>query len=448
MVAAVPVIDAVAAHAQDAWIVDHGARRNCPRVDRAGQRYHLHHRSRFVDVAHDVVLEQRRVGVVEIVCVVARVIGPRDDAAGRRVHDQHAAAFSVVPLHAVSERLLSGVLDVGVECRHEVQPVGGILVSVCTEHDLPVREVAVARDVSRCAGKRLLVFALEAVVSVSVPVDETKQVGGERGSPRNPGQIRALRLLLETDTRKLERPQLVRLGLRHAARDVGELRARSQRLHHLRPVDAERRGQCGRDAVAVIGLDLVRRDEGRIDGRVDDELGQVAVEDRAAHRRQLDDLVVLGLGLGGELDMAKHLPVSKPRPHSAAEQSRDQEQGQDAQPRAHDVLNSRGPFGESPCHLVAGRHYVAGAADLVEDRAQVALPQGRAVAARCAGRRLEVDRDRLRGNVRGRRSALHPTLRGLLLDLGRRVERHLLVTQLVLLGDELALLVLQAGDVI
>src|SRR6266849_8886664 len=97
---------------------------------------------------------------------------------------------------------------------------------------------------------------------------------------------------------------------------------------------------------------------------------------------------------------------------------------------------------------VAGRHYVAGAADLVEDRAEVALPQWRDVVARRARRRLQVDGDRLTRDVCGWRRALPAARSRLLLDLGGSVECHLLIAQLVLLGHELALLVLQPGDVI
>src|SRR5436309_1174943 len=62
--------------------------------------------------------------------------------------------------------------------------------------------------------------------------------------------------------------------------------------------------------------------------------------------------------------------------------------------------------------------------------------------------RREVDRDLRALDVARRHDALHSALLRLLLDLRGRVQGHLLVAQLVLLGDELALLVLEAGDVI
>ena len=58
--------------------------------------------------------------MVEVVRVVARVVGPGDDAAGGGIHDQHASAFRVVLLHAVGEQLFSRVLNVRVQRQHEV----------------------------------------------------------------------------------------------------------------------------------------------------------------------------------------------------------------------------------------------------------------------------------------------------------------------------------------
>ena len=115
VVATIPVVDAVAADVHEARVVDDHVGRYRAGIDSARKRHDLHHRSRLVDGARDVVEEVRRVGVDEVVRVVARVVGPRDDAAGRGVHDQNASALGVRLPHAGGEGLLGRVLDVGVE---------------------------------------------------------------------------------------------------------------------------------------------------------------------------------------------------------------------------------------------------------------------------------------------------------------------------------------------
>jgi hypothetical protein len=60
------------------------------------------------------------VGVVEVVGVVARVVGPGNDPAGGRIHDQDAAALGVVRLDAGGQSLFRRELDARVERQHEV----------------------------------------------------------------------------------------------------------------------------------------------------------------------------------------------------------------------------------------------------------------------------------------------------------------------------------------
>ena len=199
--------------------------------------------------------------MVEVVRVVARIVGPGDDAAGVRVHDQHASALGVVSLDAVGERLLCRVLDVRVERKHKVLAVDRVLVGVRPEDDLSVGEVAVARDKAGRASESLLVVLLHAVFAVAVPVDETEHVRRERGAGGDAREIGALRLLLQADAGQLQGPQLIGLRFGEAPLDVGELGVRRQCRHHLGLVDAQHRRQPRRDSVAVAGGDLVRRDE-------------------------------------------------------------------------------------------------------------------------------------------------------------------------------------------
>src|SRR5207237_9319823 len=98
--------------------------------------------------------------------------------------------------------------------------------------------------------------------------------------------------------------------------------------------------------------------------------------------------------------------------------------------------------------LVGGRHGVARDAEPVHERGQGALPQRCGVGGRSTDRCLQVDRDRLTGHISHRHRALHSALHRLLLDLGRGMQRGLLIAQLVLLRDELALLILETRDVI
>ncbi len=120
VVAVVPVGDPVTADVQITRVVDDGAGGDRTLVDRARERDDLHHRAGLVEVARDVVLEERRVGVCEVVGVVARVVGPGDDSARGGIHDQHAAALGVCFVDAVRKCLLGCVLHVGVQRQNQV----------------------------------------------------------------------------------------------------------------------------------------------------------------------------------------------------------------------------------------------------------------------------------------------------------------------------------------
>jgi len=92
------------------------------------------------------------------------------------------------------------------------------------EHDLAIREVAVAGDVARLTRELLLVVALDAVLSLAVVVDKAEQVRGEARA-LDPGKVRALLLLLKADAWEQHRLELVGLVFGEAARDVGEFGA-------------------------------------------------------------------------------------------------------------------------------------------------------------------------------------------------------------------------------
>ena len=117
-------------------------------------------------------------------------------------------------------------------------------------------------------------------------------------------------------------------------------------------------------------------------------------------------------------------------------------------PKAPARLGREDPRSSGSGTLPAGRQHVARATYCVDDRGHRARPERRGVACGGADGGGEVDRDRLAGDVARRHHALHAALRRLLLHLRRGVEGHLLVAELVLLGDELALLGLQLRDVI
>ena len=116
----VPVVDPIAAHRQHPGVIDDRVGSDRALVDRARERDHLQHRAGLVEIAGDVVLEERAISVIEVIGVVAWVVGPRDDASSGRSHDQDAAAFGVVRIDAGGENLLRRVLDVGVERQHEI----------------------------------------------------------------------------------------------------------------------------------------------------------------------------------------------------------------------------------------------------------------------------------------------------------------------------------------
>ena len=125
------------------------------------------------------------------------------------------------------------------------------------EDDLAVGEVAVAGDVTVGAGEDLLVVLLQPVASVAVPVHEPEQVGRQRRTGGDAGQVRALRLLLEAHAGKVHRPELVRLGFRKAPLDVRELRGRLQGRQQRCLVHAQHGGEAGSHTVSVLGRDLV-----------------------------------------------------------------------------------------------------------------------------------------------------------------------------------------------
>ena len=187
VVAPVPVVDAVTADADHAGVVDHRVGGDRAGVDGAGQGHDLHHRAWLVHRTGHAVLEECRVSVVEVVGVVARIVGPGDDATCVRVHDQHAAALGVVSLHTVGQRLLGCVLDVRVDRKHQILAVDRVLVRMRAKDDLAIGEVTVARDIAGGAGEDLLVFLLESVIALAAPIDKTKQVGGQRRSRRDAG---------------------------------------------------------------------------------------------------------------------------------------------------------------------------------------------------------------------------------------------------------------------
>src|SRR5438445_4320912 len=93
------------------------------------------------------------------------------------------------------------------------------------EDDFAIGEVPVARDVAGHAGEVFLVVLLEAVLPGAVVLNEAKQVRREGRARSDSGQIRALRLLFQSDTRQLQRAQLVGFCLGEAPQDVSELRS-------------------------------------------------------------------------------------------------------------------------------------------------------------------------------------------------------------------------------
>ena len=213
---------------------------------------------------------------------------------------------------------------------------------VRTEDYLSVGEVAIARNITWSPGEQLLILLLEAALAVAVPVDETEQVGRQRGARVSAGQIGALGLLLQPDARQLQCTEAVGLRLGDAPRDVRELDLRLEDRRHRCVVGAEDGGQGTSHALPLARRDLVRRDEGGVDRGVDDELGQVAVEDRTAERRQRNELAVLGLSRKGELAMFRDLPVGEARPDHPGEDHGDGEHRDDAQARGTNTFNLAG----------------------------------------------------------------------------------------------------------
>ena len=278
------------------WIcgrqVEGRVRRDGAVLQRAGHRERLEGRARLVGVADRAVLRGVAGRGARVVGVDARPVGQRQHLAGVGVHDDRGRALGPVGRADVGEHALDLVLDRGVDRQLQARPrLGGLRVA---DRDRLAERVVDQAPLAVGALQQLVVGVLEAAQAVAVGADRAQQLAGQVlagvDAPVRRGEL---------DAGELQLLHRRALAGGHRAREVDEAAVALRELAQERVgVDPEQRRELGGRLGRV--LDQVRRRRDVVGGLGDRELDAVAVDDRAAPRRQLQRADLLAGGRAGQ----------------------------------------------------------------------------------------------------------------------------------------------------